>query len=118
MYFPTRWHCDALESTHDVQEGHDDTSFEEECNLKSNELRDGEIVLCPPQSKTKGRPKNWRVQGGKELGVKKRKCCSICKQPGYTKPTCPNKENIFNLNIVDEGISFMSSQNKFVIYIK
>ncbi|CAO2821301.1 unnamed protein product [Amaranthus hypochondriacus] len=111
LYFPTRWHCAALECTHDVQEGHDDTSFEEECTLTSNQLGVGEIVLCPPQSKTKDRPKNRREKGGKELGVKKRKCCSICKQPGYTKPTCPNKENIFTLNVVDEEISFMSSQN-------
>ena len=46
-----------MESTFDVQEGHDDTSFEEECTLTSNELGDGEIVLCPLQSKTKGRQK-------------------------------------------------------------
>ncbi|KAK9671524.1 hypothetical protein RND81_12G036200 [Saponaria officinalis] len=68
----------------------------------------------PPRwrSKTKGRPKTKRCRGGKEIRMKKTKCCSICKQPGHIKPTCPNKENFFSSNIMDESISFTSQKKQ------
>lgn len=66
-----------------------------------------EILCCVPlaHSKRKDRPKKKRDRGGKEPGMKQTKCCSICKQTGYTKPTCPYKEYIFTSNAMVEGIT-------------
>ncbi|KAL2937614.1 Protein FAR1-RELATED SEQUENCE 11 [Bienertia sinuspersici] len=78
-------------------------------NLSSCIAMDDDILAeeeCTPLE-LGGRPKNKRENSGKELGMKKSKCCSICKQPGHTKPTCPIKENLFTLN-VDEGLSSMT----------
>lgn len=110
FYLPLRWHCDALEANNNVQERENDMLPEEECTPINNGFEEEIVVLCPPPSKRKGRPKNKREKGGKELGLKKSKCCSLCKQPGHTKPTCPHKENIFTLNDVDEGTSSISYQ--------
>ncbi|KAL2924953.1 Protein FAR1-RELATED SEQUENCE 11, partial [Bienertia sinuspersici] len=38
----------------------------------------------------------------KELG-KKTKSCSICKQPGHIKPTCPHKDNILGVDEMEDG---------------
>ncbi|KAL2892618.1 Transmembrane anterior posterior transformation protein 1 [Bienertia sinuspersici] len=62
-------------------------------------------VLHPPQSKTKGRPKKKREKGGKEVAKKQTKSCSICRQPGHTKPTCPYKENICSIDNTNDGVS-------------
>ncbi|KAK8691041.1 hypothetical protein V6N13_074562 [Hibiscus sabdariffa] len=75
----------------------EDTLSEDEYIPLSNTLGGGDEVLPPPQSKKKGRPKKKRDKGGKELGKKLTKSCSICKQSGHTKPTCPSNENIVAL---------------------
>uniref|UniRef100_A0A803LWI9 Protein FAR1-RELATED SEQUENCE n=1 Tax=Chenopodium quinoa TaxID=63459 RepID=A0A803LWI9_CHEQI len=106
-YLPLRWHCDRLQPTVENQEIISEAMIlEEESETVHNDIGvGGDDVLCPPKSKTKGRPPKKRERGGKESGKKKTKCCSICKQPGHTKPTCPNKENIFSLNDTNEGTS-------------
>ncbi|XP_074298360.1 protein FAR1-RELATED SEQUENCE 11-like [Silene latifolia] len=102
FYFPQRWHCDALQNTTNIEEVVDEVSIGGE-----------DVVLCPPQSKTKGRPRNKRDRSGKEMAMKKTKCCSICKKSGHTKPTCPNKENFFTQDVVnDEGVSSTSQKKK------
>ncbi|KAI8549571.1 hypothetical protein RHMOL_Rhmol06G0035200 [Rhododendron molle] len=50
-------------------------------------------VGCPPISKTKGRSKRKRVEGGRE-GGKQTKTCRLCKGIGHNFTTCPEKENI------------------------
>ncbi|KAF7125070.1 hypothetical protein RHSIM_Rhsim12G0082900 [Rhododendron simsii] len=50
------------------------------------------FVDCPPISKTKGRPKQKRMKGGKELG-KRKKHCGLCKRAGHNISTYPEKEN-------------------------
>ncbi|KAL2935278.1 Protein FAR1-RELATED SEQUENCE 11 [Bienertia sinuspersici] len=111
FYLPPRWHCDVLDVTNIMEEVDDIFQEEEECTpTNNNEVGSEDVVLFPPPSKTKGRPKKRREKGGKETGMKKTKCCSICKQPGHTKPTCANKENFFTFDVVDAGISSMSSQ--------
>lgn len=109
---PLRWHCDRLQITMNNQEViREDIILEEEFDTIHNDIRvSGDDVLCPPKSKTKGRPPKKREQGGKELGKKKIKHSSICKQPGHTKPTCPNKENIFSLNDMREDASSTSQK--------
>lgn len=137
FYLPIRWYRNALETTCAVQDGaldatsvvhnevlqsicevqnghtssivqgRDDLMMEEESNIMDNEAINN--VYLPPKSKTKGRPKKRREKGGKELG-KKTKCCSICKQPGHTKPTCPNKDNIFGFNGMEDGASSTSQK--------
>ncbi|KAL2942872.1 Protein FAR1-RELATED SEQUENCE 11, partial [Bienertia sinuspersici] len=62
-------------------------------------------VLHPPQSKTKGRPKNKREKVGKEVARKQTKSGSICSQLGHTKPTCLHKENICSRNDTNDGVS-------------
>jgi len=39
-------------------------------------------------------PEKVVLERRKRIGQKQTKSCSICKQPGHTKPTCPNKENL------------------------
>jgi len=78
-----------------------------QCN---NDLKDRDGILCPPKSKTKGCPRKQRLKGGKKKLTKKQtRRCSICKEPGYTKPTCPNKENMdqdaFNLSQKKQKVS-------------
>ena len=50
------------------------------------------FVHCPPQSKTKGRPKQLRRKSLKKL-VKQVKTCSFCKRTGHNITTCPDKKN-------------------------
>lgn len=91
FYLPLRWYCDALQTTSCAQEVEDDLPAEEERILPNHVSEGGDNnVLCPPQSKTKGRPKKKREKSGKELAKKHTKTCSICKKPGHTKPTCPD----------------------------
>ncbi|KAK9749135.1 hypothetical protein RND81_02G104600 [Saponaria officinalis] len=113
FYLPQRWHCDAFLATTNVQEVVDNVFTEEEWTIINKEVGDAEdVVFCPSQSKRKGRPRNKRDRGGKEMGMKKTKYCSICKQSGHTKPTCPNKENFFTQNIIDDGVSSTSQKKK------
>ncbi|GMY38499.1 protein far1-related sequence 9 [Fagus crenata] len=50
------------------------------------------FVHCPPISKTKGRPKQKRMKGGRELG-KQKKTCRLRKHIGHNISTCPEKNN-------------------------
>ncbi|XP_057532184.1 protein FAR1-RELATED SEQUENCE 11-like [Amaranthus tricolor] len=118
LYLPLRWHHktlsslivgeDVLHSTSDVQTTHN-IMMENEVDNMDHALTDENTVHLPPKSKSKGRPKKRREKGGKELG-KRTKCCSICKQAGHTKPTCPYKENISSLNGKKDSVS--SSQKR------
>ena len=57
-----------------------------------NGVIDGDCFInCPPLSKTKGRPKQKRMKGGRELG-KQKKICGLCKHVGHNIFTCPEKE--------------------------
>ncbi|KAJ8436707.1 hypothetical protein Cgig2_027228 [Carnegiea gigantea] len=62
---PLRWHFDMAEK--EVLEP-DPIQIDED-------LRDGGHVLCPPKSKTKGRPRKVHLKGGKELAKKQTKSC-------------------------------------------
>ena len=55
------------------------------------------LMNCPPLSKTKGRPKQKRMKGGRELG-KKKKSCGLCKHVGHNISTCPEKNNYTSSN--------------------
>ena len=58
-----------------------------------NDMIDGDCFInCPPLLKTKGRPKQKQMKGGRELG-KKKKSCGLCKHVGHNISTCPEKDN-------------------------
>ena len=60
-------------------------------DVNPNDAIDGDcFVHCPPLSKTKGRPKQKRMKGGKELGKQKR-TCGFCKHVGHSISTCPKE---------------------------
>ncbi|KAL2923531.1 Protein FAR1-RELATED SEQUENCE 11 [Bienertia sinuspersici] len=125
LYLPLLWYYNASEASSVVQEGDmhsisnqivlhttyevqgDSAELEEESNIVNNASSDENIVYLPLKSKTKGRPKRGVRRVEKNLG-KKTKCCSICKQPGHTKATCPNKEDNFSLKEMKEGASSTS----------
>ncbi|KAK8614930.1 hypothetical protein V6N13_068717 [Hibiscus sabdariffa] len=112
-YLPVRWCSDALQAGSIGKEVIDeDTLPEDEYIPLSNTLGGGDEVLPPPQSKKKGRPKKKRDKSGKELRKKLTKSCSICKQSGHTKPTCPSNENIVVVNNMDASTSFISQKRK------
>ena len=57
-----------------------------------NDMIDGDCFInCPSLSKTKGRPKQKRMKGGRELG-KKKKSCGPCKHVGHNISTCLEKK--------------------------
>ena len=61
-------------------------------DVNANDAIDGDcFVHCPPLSKTKGRPKQKRMKGGKELGKQKR-TCGFCKHVGHNISTCLENE--------------------------
>ena len=61
-------------------------------DANANDAIDGDcFVHCPLLSKTKGRPKQKRMRGGKELGKRKR-TCGFCKQVSHNISTCLKKE--------------------------
>ncbi|XP_074299172.1 protein FAR1-RELATED SEQUENCE 11-like [Silene latifolia] len=83
-YLPIRWQLQGQSINHMVD--------------VSEILRDDDTILCPPQSITKGRPRNKRLKGGKELAKQVRRC-SVCRNSGHYVNNCPaNKENeiVFN----------------------
>ncbi|KAL2897665.1 Protein FAR1-RELATED SEQUENCE 11 [Bienertia sinuspersici] len=123
LYLPLCWHhktllsssvrdgvlhstSDVIQSTCEVEEGHtcattsvvdgeDSIMMEKEVDLMYHAFIDGNTVHLPPKSKKLG---------------KKTKCCSVCKQAGHTKPTCPYKETFFGLNGMKDSVS--SSQKR------
>ncbi|KAL2930387.1 Protein FAR1-RELATED SEQUENCE 11, partial [Bienertia sinuspersici] len=139
VYLPLRWHhktlssssvgvndlyptSNVIQNTCDVEEGHtsatnsvvegeDIIMMEEEVDLMDQADIDDNTLHLPPKSMTKGHPKKRREKGGKEL-EKKSKCCSICKEPGHTKPTCPHKENISDLNGMKNSDSSSQKRQK------
>ena len=80
MYLPSRWYREASQS-------------EEASQMLQEEIVDQPIddILCPPISKTKGRPKTKRLQGGKEI-QKVTKTCGLCKKVGHNMTTCPEEK--------------------------
>ena len=50
------------------------------------------LMNCPPLSKTKGRPKQKRMKGGRELG-KKKKSCGLSKHVSHNISTRSEKDN-------------------------
>lgn len=97
-YLSLRWRSDMVESSGEAEELVTEEVLEPNPIQIDENLRDGGHVLCPPKSKTKGRPRKIRLKGGKEQAKKQTKSCSICKQSGHTKPTCPLKVNL------DQGV--------------
>ncbi|XP_071704366.1 protein FAR1-RELATED SEQUENCE 11-like [Rutidosis leptorrhynchoides] len=83
VYLPLHWCCKSL---HGKDVSNDVTPNNQP--MIEELIQSGENVLCPPKSKTKGRPKIRRLKGGKELASKSTKRCSICRESGHTKPTC------------------------------
>ncbi|KAH7849560.1 hypothetical protein Vadar_019618 [Vaccinium darrowii] len=70
------------------------TDMENEIEQNHNDENDSDcFVNCPPISKTKGRPKQKRMKGGRELG-KQTRTCGLCKRVGHYITTCPEKENV------------------------
>lgn len=85
VYLPLRWCCNSLESA----DGFENVPFEETTNnqlIVVDNIQEEDDVLPPPKSITKGRPRKRCLKGGKELGNKTSKKCSICKESGHTKP--------------------------------
>ncbi|KAJ1392101.1 FAR1 DNA-binding domain [Sesbania bispinosa] len=61
---------------------------DEENGEDNNEMEMIDLLQCPPKSKTKGRPKQKRLRGGKELSINKQvKKCRLCKHPGHNFTT-------------------------------
>ncbi|KAL2939873.1 Protein FAR1-RELATED SEQUENCE 11 [Bienertia sinuspersici] len=78
MYLPIRWRLDESTTTTQVLSEQDTQGFG---------LIDYNNISCPPKSHTKGRPKNKRQFGGKELG-KQTRHCSKCKKLGHYANNC------------------------------
>nr|GEW53836.1 protein FAR1-related sequence 11 [Tanacetum cinerariifolium] len=109
VYFPLRWCSDNLQrSAKDNEISMDETSKNHE-DILLDDMEDAKNdILCPPKSIPKGRPRKGREKGGKETAAKGQNRCSLCKQRGHTRPTCPEKDNI--LFMVDDATS--ASQKK------
>lgn len=79
-YLPSCWHHDGLPGKErNVTPTNGDISTEMAIIFYENLVHcppscDEIVVHCPPSSKTKGRPKQKRMIGGKELGKKSRSC--------------------------------------------
>jgi hypothetical protein len=65
----------------------DDNVVIEEQVIGSNNEAHSQHVNCPPNFKTKGRPKRRRVKGGKELSHSMN-MCGFCKELGHNIVTC------------------------------
>ncbi|XP_010689388.2 protein FAR1-RELATED SEQUENCE 11-like isoform X2 [Beta vulgaris subsp. vulgaris] len=90
MYLPIRWRVDS---------GSIPTQIPSEQITHCSELINGDDILCPPKSKPKGRPKNKRQQGGKELTKQTTRHCSKCKKAGHYANNCwLDKENASDSN--------------------
>lgn len=108
VYLPLHWCSDASQrADKNSQEVLvENNRIDLESDVGDVALEDVDIVLCPPKSATKGRPRKRRIKGGKEI-VKKSKTCSNCKIAGHTRPTCPGKENG---NLLDKNSSHVPSK--------
>jgi hypothetical protein len=72
--------------------------YENMVDVNINDVVSGDCFFhCPPISKTKGRPKQERMKGGRELG-KQKKTCGLCKHVGHNISTCPEKKNSTSSN--------------------
>ncbi|KAJ1401072.1 FAR1 DNA-binding domain [Sesbania bispinosa] len=77
---------------------------DEENGEDNNEIEMIDLLQCPPKSKTKGRPKQKSLRGGKELSINKQvKKCRLCKHPGHNFTTCPDKENMDGVSNSEGG---------------
>ena len=76
----------------------DENDKENMVDTNVNDMINGDFFInCPPPLKTKGRPKQKRMKGGKELGKQKR-TCGFCKHVGHNISTCPEKDNCTSSN--------------------
>lgn len=109
-YLPSRWRREAFhdKEAFNALRNDDDVSLVREIPLDMVDEEDDnvslvrdipldivdeeDIIYCPPTSKTKGRRKQTRMKGGRELG-KQRKSCGFCKLVGHNISTCPQKND-------------------------
>ena len=95
-----RWCREASLSENELLVVNDENLVDKEnmVDANVNDMIDGDCFInCPPHSKTKGRPKQKRMKGGRELG-KKKKSCGLCKHVGHNISTCPEKNNYTSSN--------------------
>ncbi|KAK1419174.1 hypothetical protein QVD17_28334 [Tagetes erecta] len=91
-YWLSRWsreEAQANKVTQLHQEGtlNDSSFFAENNDPMTSAL---ELVQCPINSKTKGRPKQKRIKSGKEL-TRQVKRCRVCKSSSHNFSTCPER---------------------------
>jgi hypothetical protein len=86
-YLSSRWLLQAPIDDKEVESPIDDNVVIEEQVIDSNNEAHSQHVNCPPNSKTKGRPKRRRVKGGKELSHSMI-TCGFCKELGHNIVTC------------------------------
>ena len=94
LYLPSHWYCEASLSEKELLVLDDENLVGKEnvVDVNVNGVIDGDcFISCHPLSKTKGRPKQKRMKGGRELG-KQKKTCRLCKNIGHNISTCPEKE--------------------------
>ncbi|XP_030942416.1 protein FAR1-RELATED SEQUENCE 5-like [Quercus lobata] len=94
LYLPPRWCRETSLGGKELIVLSDENLVDKEnmVDANANDAIDGDcFVHCPPLSKTKGRPKQKRMKGGKELGKQKR-TCGFCKHVGHNISTCLEKE--------------------------
>lgn len=87
LYFPLRWHRTVVLEASSMP-NHEDTNLGNE----DTEVAVFEDISRPPVSKTKGRPKQKHLKGGKELNNKQVKTCRLCKAQGHNYTTCSRKD--------------------------
>ena len=77
-------------------------------DINANDAIDGDcFVYCPPLSKMKGRPKQKKMKGGKELGKQKR-TCGFCKHINHNISKYLERE--------EENLTSSNSAKKMKIY--
>ncbi|KAJ8431012.1 hypothetical protein Cgig2_017190 [Carnegiea gigantea] len=89
--FPMHWRCEVAQVTEVLSSPVEDLIVEDLVAHTHTGNNVG-FIHCPPQSKTKGRPKQLRRKSSKEL-AKQVKTYSFCKRMGHNITTCPHKKN-------------------------
>ncbi|CAJ2672547.1 unnamed protein product [Trifolium pratense] len=89
-YLPSRWFLQAPIDDKEV-ESQGNVVIEVQVIDCNNEAH-SQHVNCPPNSKTKGRPKRRRFKGGKELSHSMN-TSGLCKELGHNIVTCTLKKD-------------------------
>ena len=78
----------------------------------------------PPYVLSKGRPKSLRQKNPKENQPTKKRKCSICKETGHVRRTCPSKSSVqvqdvfdFIINIFFQ-LDFIINIYSFLLFVK